>query len=151
MITQLQLDALVGKRIGDICPNGFVRDVERQAAHFVGHVLRLQVAPTCQMDGGHQPGVSVAIDVIFSRCPTVGVWSLRPTTVTACLVFSTPLNAVQLQTKMLKPVPRQQVGIFLNGCVWRYSPSRGVVVKDTAVHFAQQQAPGFALFYGLLP
>lgn len=152
MMTQLQLDAYVGKSMSEICPNGFVRDADSQGAHFVGHALRLHVPPTCQMlAGGVQPGVSVAASAIFTRCAAVGAWSLRPATLTACLVFSTPLSAVHLTTKLLRVMPRQQIGIFLNGFVWHFSPREARVVRETAASFAQHQAPGFAMFYGTLP
>jgi hypothetical protein len=153
MITQPQLDGFLGKSMAEICPNGFAANSDNHCAHFVSHVLGLRYGVTCQvMSHGRQPGVTIRVQEIFPRCPTVGAWSLRPASLTACLVFITRVSNVSLATKVMNNVPRKHVGIFLNGAIWHYSNSQHKVVKQRPAQFGlHYPAPDNGLFYGSLP
>jgi hypothetical protein len=152
MITQPQLDAYVGKSIAQICPNGFVASADNHAAHFVGHALGFNSGMTCQIMGhGTGPGATLRIQDIFPRCPTVGVWSLRPSSLTAGLVFVTAVSNVNLAARVIKIGPRQHVGIFSGGFIWHYSNREQKVVKQTPTQFAQHYPPpDNAMFYGTM-
>jgi hypothetical protein len=145
VITQQQLNGYLGKSIADICPNGFTSMHDNHCAHFVGHVLEYRFGVTCQVMGqGRVPGVSVRVQEIFPRCPSVGVWSLRPAALSTCLVFITRASNVNLSTK--------EMGIFFGGFVWHYSHNQQQVVKQTPAQFSHHYpAPDNAMFYGSLP
>jgi hypothetical protein len=153
MITQQQLDAYLGKTITQICPNGYASHADNHCAHFVAHVLGYRFGVTCQMmSRGTQPGVSIRVQEIFPRCPTVGVWSLRPASLPTCLVFITRAGDVNLTAKVMSNVPRKHIGIFVGGSVWHYSNSQRKVVKQMPAQFAQHYAPpDNSMFYGSMP
>jgi hypothetical protein len=153
MISQHELDSYLGKSISEICRNGFTSAADNHCAHFVGHVLEFRYGTTCQlMGGGKHPGANIRVQEIFTRCPSVGVWSLRPATLTCCLVFITRASNVGLGTKVMNNVPRKHVGIFLGGFVWHYSNSQQKVVKQLPAQFAlHYPTPDNAMFYGSLP
>jgi hypothetical protein len=153
MITQLQLTGYLGKPIGKICPNGYASNADNHCAHFVAHALGYKFGVTCQvMSHGKVPGVSIRVQEIFPRCPTVGVWSLRPASLTPCLVFITRVGNVNLATKVMSNVPRKHIGIFVGGFVWHYSNSQHKVIKQTPAQFAlHYPAPDNAMFYGSMP
>jgi hypothetical protein len=49
-------------------------------------------------------------------------------------------------------VPRQHVGIYLNGQIWHYSNRQHKVVRETAGQFGQHHpSPDNAMFFGTLP
>jgi hypothetical protein len=153
MITQYQLSGYLGKSIADICPNGCTADADNHAAHFLAHVLGYKFGVTCQMIGTAKgAGASLRLQDIFPRCPRVGVWSLRPASMTTCLVFLTRASTVNLPARMMASVPRQHVGLLLNGVVWHYSSRQRKVVRQTPAQFAHHYAGSdYALFYGSLP
>ena len=152
MLLQQQLAALLGKSISQICPNGYTG--QSQSAHFVAHVLGLRVGATCQMlSHGRVPGVTVRVHEIFGRCPSVGVWSLRPVTLNRCLVFVTRAPHVNLAAKTMAVVPHHaHVGLFIDGFVWHYSKRQRKVLKQTVGELAAHYPMvGNAMFYGTLP
>jgi hypothetical protein len=153
MITQQQLDGYLDKSIGKICPNGFASNADNHCAHFVGHVLGYRFGVTCQiMSHGQLPGVSIRVQEIFPKCPAVGAWSLRPASLSSCLVFITRVANVNLAGKVMSNVPRKHIGIFFGGMIWHYSNSQHKVVKQTPAQFAQHYpAPDNGMFYGSLP
>jgi len=153
MITQQQLDGLLGKPIAQICPNGFISSTENHCAHFVAHVLDYRFGVTCQiMSHGRLPGVNIRVQEIFPRCPSVGVWSLRPASHSTCLVFITRASNVNLATKVMANVPRKHIGIFFGGFVWHYSNRQQKVVRQSPGEFAQHYpSPDNAMFYGSMP
>ena len=152
MITQQQLNAFVGKPIGEICPNGFDNDADNHCAHFVSHVLGYQFGVTClTMSHGQQPGANIRVQEIFPRCLTVGTWDSRPSTLTSCLVFITRASNVNLATKVMNNVPRKHIGIFVGGSIWHYSNSQHKVVRQTPEQFSHHYTPpDNAMFYGSL-
>jgi hypothetical protein len=153
MITQSQLSAFVGKSIAQVCPNGYASDADSHSAHFVSHVLGYNFGVTCQMMGsGRGPAASLRVQEVFAHCARVGVWGLRPATLSVCLVFITRAASVNLAGKVMAQVPRKHVGIFLGGFVWHYSTGQGKVVKQTPAQFSlHYPAPDNAMFYGSLP
>jgi hypothetical protein len=153
MITQTQLAGYLGKSIADLCPNKYVSPHDNHCAHFVSHVLGYSFGVTClQMGSGSGQAATLRVQELFSRCPKVGAWSLRPASLRTCLVFITRAANVNLSAKALANVPRKHVGIFANGMVWHYSNSQQQVVRQTPTQFAQHySSPDNAMFFGSLP
>jgi len=153
MITEHQLSAFLGKSIAEICPNGFTTDAHNHAAHFVGHALGYTFGATCHLIGSRNgAAATLRTQEIFRACPKVGVWSLRPSTLSTALVFITRATNVNLAGKVMANVPRKHIGIFVGGQVWHYSNSQHKVVKQTAARFSlHYPAPDNAMFYGALP
>jgi hypothetical protein len=153
MVTQRQLSSYLGKPISEICQNGYVSDAENHGAHFVGHALGYRFGLTCQMMGSHRgPAANVRVPELFGRCPRVGVWSLRPVSLTPCLVFITGASHVNLTSKVMASILRQHVGILLDGFIWHYSNRERTVVRQTPAQFSRHYtAPDNAMFYGSLP
>jgi hypothetical protein len=153
MITQQQLDAFVGKPIGEICGNAYSSPQDDHCAHFVSHVIGFDFGRTCRMMMGtaKAPGASLQIQDVFAKCRRVGVWSLRPAMLKTCLVFLTKSTNVNLSSKTMAKVPRQHVGVYMNGQIWHYSNRQQKVVRQTAAQFGQQHsAPDNAMFFGTL-
>ena len=153
MITQQQLSGYLGKSIGEICPNGCTDEAAGHGAHFLAHVLGYRFGLTCQMTGTPQgPAASLRVQDLFQHCAKLGVWSLRPAFMTTCLVFITRASNVNLPARVMADVPRQHVGLLLDGFVWHYSSRQQKVVRQTSAQFARHYAgPDNALFYGSLP
>jgi hypothetical protein len=153
MITQQQLDGFVGESIGEICANGYANPHENHSAHFVSHVLGYNFGVTCQSMGiAKAPGATLRVQELFPKCPTVGLWSLRPASLKTCLVFLTKSTNVTLSSRVMANVGRKHVGIYLNGMIWHYSNARHQVVRQMPAQFAQYYpAPDKAMFFGLLP
>jgi hypothetical protein len=153
MITQQQLDGYLGKAIGEICPNAYTSTADNHCAHFVAHVLGYQFGVTCRMMGnGKGVGATLRVQELFPKCPSVGVWSLRPASLSTCLVFITRAANVNLAGKVMANVPRKHVGILFGGFIWHYSNSQQQVVKQTPSQFAfHYPSPDNAMFYGSLP
>ena len=153
VITQHELDKYLGQSIGQICPNGVTNSQHGHGAHFVAHVLKFQLGVTCQVVGkGSGPGASLRVQDLFSRCPSVGAWSLRPVELTTSLIFMAGVSQVHLATKQMNTAPQKHVGIYSGGLVWHYSHGQAKVIKQTPAQFsASQPAPHNALFFGALP
>ena len=153
MITPQQLSGYLGKSIADICPNGCTDDSASHGAHFVAHVLGYKFGLTCQMTGtANGAAASLRVQDLFPRCPRIGVWSLRPSSMTTCLVFITRASNVNLAASVMASLPRQHVGLLVNGLVWHYSSGQRKVVRQTPAQFSTHYAaPDNAMFYGSLP
>jgi hypothetical protein len=153
VIAQPHLDAYVAQSIAAICPNAYTSSAENHSAHFVSHVLGYKFGITCQMTShGREPGATIRIHELFLKCKAVGVWSLRPRSLSPCLVFIARASSVNLAAKTISNAPRQHVGIYMNGFIWHYSNSRQLVIKDTPSQFKlQYPASDTAMFYGSLP
>src|SRR4249919_765751 len=109
VITQSQLDSYLGKSIGAICQNGYADDHDNHSAHFVAHALGYNFGVTCQMMGnGRGTAATLRVNDLFPKCKSVGVWSLRPSSLSTCLVFMTRASNVNLAGKVMSNVPRKQ-------------------------------------------
>jgi len=153
VITPQLLDSYLGKSIDAICQNGYASNADKHAAHFVSHVLGYKFGVTCQMMGnGRGLAATIRIQDLFLRCRPLGVWSLRPVSLSTCLVFITRASNVNLGAKMMSNAPRKHVGIYMNGFIWHYSSSRQQVIKETPSQFKlHYPSPDNAMFYGSLP
>jgi hypothetical protein len=152
IITGQQLVSYLDKTIGDLCQNSYSSAADNHCAHFVSHVLGFHTGVTCQMMGvAMGPAATLRVHDLFSRCRSVGAWSLRPASVKTALVFITRAANVNLSTKVMVNVPRKHVGIFADGFVWHYSNSQQKVVRQTPAQFAHHYAaPDNAMFFGTL-
>ena len=149
MITLQQLDSYLGKTITQICPNGFVSNTTSHGAHFVAHALGYRFGVTCQAAaGGRAPGASLRVDDIFARCDAVGVWTLRPSSLTPCLVFIARVPTVNLATRAMRSGGRTHIGIFGGGLTWHYSSALGKVIKQPPANSPDYAAPDNGLFCG---
>ena len=153
MLTATQLDALLGKPIKDICPNGFANANDNHCAHFVSHVLGFGFGLTCRtMSSGKEPGANIRVQELFAKCPEAGAWADKPAGTVQCLVFVTAKAHVHLEKKTMDNVPRKHVGIFVNGTIWHYSNLHSQVASETPEVFVKHyNDPGTSLFYGTFP
>ncbi|HWT45054.1 MAG TPA: hypothetical protein VN085_03770 [Vicinamibacterales bacterium] len=153
MITQQQLDGYLGKSIAQICQNGYTNPHDNHCAHFVSHVLGCHFGVTCQMMGkANAPAATLRVQELFQRCHSVGAWSLRPSSLKACLVFITRASNVNLANRSMVNVPRKHVGIYVDGSIWHYSNAQQKVVRQLPAQFAQHYpAPDNRMFFGTLP
>ena len=153
VITQQQLDSYLGKSIGVICPNGYTTNADQHSAHFLSHLLGYQFGVTCQMmSGGRVVGATIRVQELLSRCKSAGVWSLRPASLSPCLVFITRASNVNLAAKSMSQGPRRHVGIYMNGFIWHYSSARQQVIKEIPSQFKlYYPSSDNAMFYGSLP
>ena len=153
MITQQQLGGYVGKGIAEICQNAYTSHADNHCAHFVSHVIGSKFGTTCRMLGnGQGDAATLRAPQLFARCASVGVWSLRPASLTTCLVFMTRASNVNLAGKVMANAPRTHVGVFAGGFIWHYSNQHHHVVRQTPSQFARHYpAPDNAMFYGSLP
>ena len=152
VITPQQLDSYLGKSIGAICQNGYTTSAAAHSGHVVSHVLGYNFGVTCQMVGnGRAAGATIRIQELFLRCKSVGVWSLRPASLSPCLVFITRAGNVNLGAKAMSNAPRKHVGVYMNGFIWHYSSSRQQLIKETPSQFKlHYPSPDNAMFYGAL-
>ena len=152
MITQQQLDGLLGKAIAQICPNGFASSTDNHCAHFVSHALALKFGATCSMLGtGKGPAANVRVQEVFARCSKVGAWTANGPGLPMCLVFITNPGNVNLSSRVITNVPRKHMGICTSGFIWHYSNTLHQVVKVTPAQFSNHYAaPDNAMFYGTI-
>ena len=153
IITPHQLNDYLGQPIGRICRNGYANDADNHCAHFVSHAMDYRFGVTClTMRRGQSPGANIRVHELFSRCPSVGPWASRPTTLTSGLVFITRADNVNISAREMANVPRKHVGIYISGVIWHYSNSRREVVQQTPEQFSHHYpSPDNAMFYGTLP
>jgi hypothetical protein len=153
MITPHQLSPYLGKSIAQICQNGYTSDAENHCAHFVAHALDYRFGLTCLVLGTPRGAAATTrVEDLLLRCARVGVWALRPASLTTCLVFMTGASNINLAVKGIANVQRRRVGIFVGGFVWHYSNTQQQVVRQMPTQFSQYYpAPDNAMFYGSLP
>jgi hypothetical protein len=150
MITVQQLDSFLGKPIAHVCGNAFAGGPDGDGAHFVAHALGFRYGLTCQAAGGGTvPGASLRVADIFSRCSAAGVWTLRPVSLTPCLIFLARVQTLNLANRVIHSGGRTHIGIFSGGLVWHYSQALRKVIKQPPAQFARYYpAPDNGLFYG---
>ena len=153
MVNLSILTGYLGKHIKDICTNKYVNDADNHCAHFVSHVMGYTFGLTCRVMGqAIGPGANLRVQEVFPKCPQVGTWASRPTSVTTCLAFITNPANVNLAGKVFHNVPRKHIGIYCGEVIWHYSNRDRKVVKQTPGQFSHHYAgPDNAMFYGTLP
>jgi len=152
-LTQDLLTTYLGRHIKQVCPNEFNNDGDNHCAHLVSHIMRYRFGVTCRVMGkANAAGANIRVQEIFPKCPTVGAWASRPSSVINCLAFITNPSNVDLAHKVFNNVPRKHVGIYFGGVIWHYSNSQHRVIKQTPEQFSHHYpSPDNAMFYGILP
>jgi hypothetical protein len=152
-ITAAALNGFLGKNISQVCGNGYANPSDNHCAHFVSHALNYQFGYNCLIAGsGKTPGANLRVQELFSRCPVVGKWAVRPASLTTCLVFVTAASNVHLDARTMDNVPQKHIGIFLNGPIWHYSNAQHQVVTQLPELFVHHyHGPDIELFYGQFP
>ena len=154
------LDALVGKSIARLCPQGFHDFDANHCAHFVSHVGRYRFGFLCHSmpdaEISTPPGVCVRVQELFPRCPRVGKWNDLPETDDDLLVFITARGNVNLTAKTIQNVPKKHIGILRDGKVYHYSNTDEKVVRQTPEAVRTRFRGAYRdstvdLFFGTLP
>jgi hypothetical protein len=154
------LDALLGKSIVRICPQGFHDFDANHCAHFISHAGGYRFGFLCHnmpdAETSTPPGVGVRVQEIFPHCPTVGKWDDLPKTDDDLLVFITARRHVNLATKTIQNVPKKHIGILRAGQVFHYSNGEEKVVRQTPDAVRGRFRAAYSdstvdLFFGTLP
>jgi hypothetical protein len=150
----MNLSSTVGKTIADFCKNRFHEAAENHCAHFVSHVLGLDVGYDCKlMRGGAHPGASIRVQELFAACPQVGAFADAPNA--PCLVFVTRRTNVDIGRHRMLNVPQKHVGIFDGTWIYHYSNTQDKVVAQEPQAFLARFQGTYsgpqALFYGTIP
>lgn len=133
VISESDLQAFVGKSIGDICSNGFSATTQNHCAHFVSHALRISLGICCgdMKYETRKTGASIRCDELFNRLDRTGPWAECPQHADGILIFV--LSAKYVSGKMMSNHPQKHVGIHHSGKVFNFSNSQGKVVVDPTV------------------
>ncbi|WAD28840.1 hypothetical protein OS670_21350 (plasmid) [Pseudomonadaceae bacterium T75] len=150
----MKLSDTLGKSITDFCQNGFSDPDDNHCAHFVCHVLSLDVGYSCRTHtGGKRPSACIRVQELFSVCPQVGNWGDTPQG--TCLVFVTDRANVDLADHVMRNVPKKHVGIFSDGVIYNYSNKQDIVVRQPPEAFLERFKNTYggnqALYFGTLP
>lgn len=159
VVTEAEMNSYLGKHIRDICPIQYVG--LNNCAHFVAHVLKIQVGLLCDLKSAENPKhnpdcVSVRCDEIYNTLNKRDLWSsMNFPPEDGMLVFVCPADYV-LSNKMTNR-PKKHVGILCAGKVYNYSNSTGKVIADASpeAFLKKFRNPGLygpkaELFYGLV-
>jgi hypothetical protein len=149
-ISAADLAAQEGKTVPQFCNCGYVDMHQNHCAHFVSHVLDIEVGLLCgNMAWGTQGrGVSLRVNAVFNYCTTRGRWddaSQVPADVAACnafLMFATTSDNVSGAgaTLTMGSSRHKHVGIHRAGMVWNFSNNHAhpQVIGETAAAFRQR-------------
>jgi hypothetical protein len=154
-ITLAQLDNYVGKRIADICGNGYSTPTQNHCAHFVSHALGLKLGVLCgdMAFKTRRTGASMRVDDLYNLLPFKGRWGERPAPANGVLIFVT--SETNVVNGRMKNMPQKHVGIHFAGRVYNFSNTLHRVVMDPSVEhfhrkFSHTYAGGnIALYYGI--
>lgn len=140
MLNKAVLDGLVGKTIGEFCAHGYDAKNDNHCAHFVSHVLNLNVGMTCgrlvPTPDPKAAAASVRVHEIFDASRNVRQLVQCPLRGEGLVFVSAATNFVrQGTTTALRNVPKKHIGLFLGNDVWHYSNSRDRVVRQSAEEF----------------
>lgn len=152
-VTRALLDAFLGRHISSICTEvKFVADAQNHCAHFVNHVLGIELPLTCGgLLGKSGASANIRVHETFAACPRVGLFADRPDD-EPCFAFVTQRSAVDLGKHTMVNIPKKHIGIFCDGEVWHYSNTNRKVVRQMPEAYAKHYSgSGFALFFGTFP
>ena len=139
----MKLSETLNKTISDLCKNNFNATIENHCAHFVCHVLELDLGYDCKTHkNGSHPGSCLRVQELFAECPQVGVFNSAPDGMK--IVFVTDKSNVDLNAHTMRNIPRKHVGIFSDGQIYHYSNSQDIVIRQTPSAFLSR----FQNFYG---
>lgn len=154
------LDALLGKSVVSLCPQGFHDFGANHCAHFVSHVGGYRFGFLCHnmpdAERSTPPGVCVRVQELFPHCPRVGKWDDLPETEDDLLVFITARSNVNLTAKTIQNVPKKHIGILRDGKVFHYSNIDEKVVRQSPDAVRSRFRAAYSdvtvdLFFGTLP
>jgi hypothetical protein len=150
-----ELQAYLHKGIVKICPHKYVG--QNNCAHFVGHVLGLQIGMLCNLSHKCESGrASIRVNDIYNNLNKTGPWVQRPqvTPNQSLLIFVTSAKNVS-KDDMMNDNPYKHVGIFAGDRAYNYSNHHHQVVCDTVDGFFKKcdaVYPGddITLYYGVV-
>lgn len=153
MLTSALLDSYLGQHISTICPNGYDANGDNHCAHFVAHVLQLEVGLTCarmrRRPSG--PGANLRVHELFERCPSVRE-VLECSSHGEGMLFVSAITSFRHAPGRMANVRKKHIGLVYQGTVWHYSNTRRQVVSQPAgsflFHYPQQEN---ALWWGTFP
>jgi hypothetical protein len=130
-----RLEALLGKNINQICPNGFHDAGLNHCAHFVGHALGLTSPYNCAIHTrGKKEAANIRVHETFAQCSKVGRWADADLS-RAQMCFVTRKDVVDVSRKTMANIPQKHIGVFSDGMVYHYSNGGDRVVKQTPEAF----------------
>jgi hypothetical protein len=163
-ITTADLIAQEGKTVPQFCNCGYVDMHQNHCAHFVSHVLDIEVGLLCgsMAWATRGRGVSLRVNQVFNSLTTRGRWddaSQLPAAVANCnafLLFATiPDNVSEARGVLTMGSHHlKHVGIYRGGTVWNFSNNHAhpQVISETAAGFRQRlthvYGAGTRFFYG---
>jgi len=132
------LTPFTGKKIGEICSFSLGKNnTQNHCAHFVSHVMEYEFSETCKNftftdKQAAGKGATIRVERLFNVSPEIDIWTKRPLTLMACLIFVTISSNVRQHGSQLimGDNPRKHVGIYNNGTVWNYSNTHNKVMAD---------------------
>lgn len=157
-IAKTDLDAWVGKPIGDLCQNNFTTPKENHCAHFVSHALGIRLATLCgdMKWATRRTGGSIRCNELYNALQWTGPWDERPIHLTdGMLIFV--ISARNMPKNVMQEVSQKHVGIHFAGHVYHFSNSKHKVVTDPTVgtfhnKFMHRYRGGdISLYFGVAP
>jgi len=111
----INIEQYPGNEITDICSNDYHNSTLNHCAHFVSHIPGFRFGYKCY----HQTGkgeisnsANIRVQEVFSKCPEVGKWTDKPSSLLFCMAFVTAAKNVDLKKKKMRNMDRKHVGVF---------------------------------------
>jgi hypothetical protein len=154
-VSDQDLQKFLRKGIAAICPHKYVG--HNNCAHFVGHVLGLQLGILCNLASKKENGrASIRVNDIYNNLLITGLWVDRPEVGKDqnLLIFVTSARNVNGQD-MMNDSPYKHVGIFAGDKVYNYSNQHHKAVADSVDHFFKKcdhvyPEDDITLYYGIV-
>lgn len=148
------LNLHLGKTIQAICPHKYVG--QNSCAHYVSHVLGLQLGILCNLTTRKEPGrTSIRVNEIFNALPRTGLWEDRPHVPDQekLLIFITSAQHVS-KTGFMSDHPQKHMGICISEKIYNYSNRHHRVVVDSVSAFFDKcdqlyEGDDITLYYGV--
>ncbi|HED33919.1 MAG TPA: hypothetical protein ENJ08_06835 [Gammaproteobacteria bacterium] len=151
----IDIEQYLGEEITNICSNDYHNKDFNHCAHFVSHILGFRFGYKCRNQTGKgeaSDSANIRVQEVFSKCPGVGKWVDKPSSLRFCLAFITAAGNVDLKNKKMLNVGKKHIGIFHKGMIYHYSNGKDKVVKQTASAFSRHYSGnGITVYYGLMP